>query len=168
MDGPMATMYAMPVLGDRTRWFAVVSDIPGGVTDPEVEAKVRDLLADLTDVDADSFDLNLAYCRRRDPAKPATYIGRITGTYTRRMSVTTVEIQSEVRDRLAQIAAKDYPGVTLSEVLARLLAEHEDARTRRDIVAGYARLQADPDAWADYMNELSEWDSVTSDGAHRE
>jgi hypothetical protein len=33
------------------------------------------------------------------------------------------------------VAAKDYSGTTLSDALARLLAEHEQARTRREISA---------------------------------
>jgi hypothetical protein len=81
------------------------------------------------------------------------------------MSVTTMKIQAEVRDQLARVAAEDFPGATLSDVLARLLVEHDQARTRREIAAAYARLQEDPDAWAGYVTELDEWDAVTADDA---
>jgi hypothetical protein len=83
------------------------------------------------------------------------------------MPVTTMKIQSEVRDRLARVAAEDYPGATLSDALARLLAEHEQARTRREILAAYARLQDDADGWAGYAAEIDEWDGVTADAVDR-
>jgi len=54
------------------------------------------------------------------------------------MPVTTMKIQSKLRDRLARIAAEEHSGATLSEVLAHLLAEHQQARTRREISAAYA------------------------------
>ena len=84
------------------------------------------------------------------------------------MPATTMKIQADVRDHLARIAAEEFPGATLSEVLARLLAEHEQARTRREIAAAYARLQDDPASWADYVAEIEEWDAVTADDAERE
>ena len=84
------------------------------------------------------------------------------------MSVTTMKIQSELRDRLVQVATAEYPGATLSDVVAALLTEHEQARTRREITAAYTRLQEDPDAWAGYIAELDEWDAVTADDTERE
>ena len=79
------------------------------------------------------------------------------------MQITTMKLQSEVRDRLARVAAEDFAGATLSEALARLLAEHEQAQTQRAITAAYARLRQDPDQWASYTSELDEWDAVTTD-----
>jgi hypothetical protein len=83
--------------------------------------------------------------------------------YTPGMSVTTMKIQAEVRDRLARVAADDYPGVSLSEAVDRLLSEHERERTRGDIAAAYARLRADTVQWSGYVVELDEWDGVTAD-----
>jgi hypothetical protein len=79
------------------------------------------------------------------------------------MPITSMKVQSEVRDRLARVAARDYPGATLSDALARILAEHDDRRARREITEAYARLREDPDQWASYLNELDEWDAVTAD-----
>ncbi len=79
------------------------------------------------------------------------------------MSVTTMKIQTEVRDSLARVAADDFYGVTLSEAVARLVAEHEEARLRRQISAAYARLRDDADGWSAYVTELDEWDGVTAD-----
>jgi hypothetical protein len=83
------------------------------------------------------------------------------------MSVTTIKIQNEVRDSLARVAAEDYSGVSLSDAVGRLLAEHEEARTRREISAAYARLRDDPDEWASYVAELDEWEGVTADSGER-
>jgi hypothetical protein len=79
------------------------------------------------------------------------------------MSTTTVKMPAELRDELARVARTDYAGVTLAEAVQRLLGEHEEARLRREIAAGYSRLQQDPAQWAGYLAELDEWDAVTAD-----
>lgn len=79
------------------------------------------------------------------------------------MSVTTMKIQTEVRDSLARVAAEDFHGVTLSDAVARLVAEHEESRLRRQISAAYTRLRNDTSEWAAYVAELDEWDGVTAD-----
>lgn len=81
------------------------------------------------------------------------------------MSITTVKMPSDVRDELARVARHDYAGATLAEAVRRLLAEHDEARLRREIAAGYSRLQQDPDRWSGYLAELDEWDAVTADGS---
>ena len=80
------------------------------------------------------------------------------------MSVTTIKIQGEVRDRLARVASDEFAGATLSETVDRLLVEHEEARLARSIAAAYARLRADPEQWASYTGELDEWDVTAADG----
>ena len=74
-----------------------------------------------------------------------------------------MKVQVAVRDRLARVAAADYPGVPLSDVVDRLLAEHEELRLRREMTRSYARLQDDPQEWAGYLAELEEWDGVSAD-----
>lgn len=81
------------------------------------------------------------------------------------MSVTTMKLQSQVRDELARVASEDYAGVTLSDAVARLLAEHGDARTRHQISAAYAQLMDDAEQWAGYVAELDMWDGVSADRA---
>lgn len=80
------------------------------------------------------------------------------------MTVTTIKIQDKVRDDLARVAARDYPGATLSDAVGRLLAEHDQERLRRSMSAAYAELRGDPDRWASYTAELDEWEGVTADG----
>ncbi|WP_329572919.1 hypothetical protein [Kitasatospora sp. NBC_01266] len=76
------------------------------------------------------------------------------------MTMTTIKVQAGVRDELARLAADDLGGVTLNAALEHLLTEHRKAQ----ILAAYARLEADPKAWADYQDELDEWDAVAGDG----
>jgi len=83
------------------------------------------------------------------------------------MTVTSMKIQAEVRDRLASVAARDFPGATLSDAVAHLLAEHERSQLRRGISAAYARLRERPQEWDAYTAELDEWDGVSADSAAR-
>jgi hypothetical protein len=76
------------------------------------------------------------------------------------MTMTTIKVRADVRDALARVAAQDLGGVTLDTALEHLLTEHRKAA----ILRSYARLQADPVAWAEYQDELGEWDGVTGDG----
>ncbi len=85
--------------------------------------------------------------------------------YTNSMSITTMKIQTEVRDSLARVANEDFRGVTLSDAVARLLVEHDEALLRRQMAAAYERLRGDAPAWAAYVAEIDEWDGVTADNA---
>jgi hypothetical protein len=75
------------------------------------------------------------------------------------MSMTTIKITTELRDRLARLASEDYGGATLAEALRRLLAEHEE----REALAAYERLRADEDEWASYRNESRLTDNAAGD-----
>ena len=48
--------------------------------------------------------------------------------------------------------------------LARTLDKAEEARFWAGVRADYARLQADPQEWADYVSELAQWDHAAGDG----
>ena len=96
-------------------------------------------------------------------ALPAVVVG-YPPRHTESMAVTTIKLQSEIRDRLARVAAEDYAGATLSDAVARLLAEHEEARLNQEMITGYDRLRENPEQWASYQAELDEWDVTTGDG----
>jgi hypothetical protein len=83
------------------------------------------------------------------------------------MTTTSMKIQAEVRDQLARVAAQDFPGATLSETVAALLAEHERFQLRRHISTAYARLRENPEEWDAYTAELDEWDAVSADSTER-
>jgi hypothetical protein len=56
----------------------------------------------------------------------------------------------------------------LDAELARALDEVEDSRFWADVREDYARLQADPHEWDDYVGELAEWDHTVGDGLRKE
>jgi hypothetical protein len=80
--------------------------------------------------------------------------------------MTTIKVSVETRDRLKQLADEDH--LTLDAELARTLDKAEEARFWAGVRADYARLQADPEEWADYVGELAEWDHTAGDGLAEE
>ena len=75
--------------------------------------------------------------------------------------MTTIKVSVQTRDRLKRLADEDH--LTMDAELARTLDQAEDARFWEGVRADYARLQADPQEWADYGNELAEWDNAVGD-----
>jgi hypothetical protein len=76
--------------------------------------------------------------------------------------MTTIKVSVNTRDRLKRFADGDH--VTMEAALARVLDQAEEARFWEGVRADYARLQANPEEWEDYVAELAEWDSTASDG----
>jgi len=76
------------------------------------------------------------------------------------MAATTMQLDTELRDDLAEVARTDYQGVPLAEALRRLLREHRINR----IVARYEELRADPEEWAAYQAEARLTDNAAGDG----
>lgn len=76
------------------------------------------------------------------------------------MATTTMQLDTGLRDELAEIAKNDFSGVPLAEALRRLIKEHRVNR----IMARYADLQADPDEWAAYRAEARLTDNAAADG----
>lgn len=74
------------------------------------------------------------------------------------MATTTIKVDSSLRDRLAEIS-HDFGSSTLAETLERLIDEHEV----QSAITAYEALRQDPEQWADYRDELSEWDVVATD-----
>lgn len=66
---------------------------------------------------------------------------------------TSMRVSIDVRDKLAKIANEDLGGVSLDTALRELVFEHESA-------AALARLEADPQALADYQRESHQWAEV--------
>ncbi len=76
------------------------------------------------------------------------------------MAKTSMQLDSELRDELAEIAKRDFDGVPLAEALMRLVKEHRINR----IIARYEELRADPEEWAGYRAESRLTDNVAGDG----
>ena len=75
------------------------------------------------------------------------------------MAITTMQLDSELRDDLAEVAKQDYEGVPLAEALRRLLREHRV----NHIMARLDELRADPDEWASYQAEARLTDNTAGD-----
>jgi hypothetical protein len=61
---------------------------------------------------------------------------------------TTISVSRETRDQLAWIAEHELHGVSMDQALKIILFQHQ---SDRDI----ARLEADPQALADYQNDMA-------------
>jgi hypothetical protein len=76
--------------------------------------------------------------------------------------MTTIKVSTETRDRLKSLADADQ--ITMDAELAMALDKVEEARFWQGVQEDYARLQADPEQWSDYVSELAEWDRTVGDG----
>jgi hypothetical protein len=76
--------------------------------------------------------------------------------------MTTIKVSVQTRDRLKKLADEDH--LTMDAELTRTLDRAEEARFWAGVRADYARLQADPQEWGGYVNELAEWDHTAGDG----
>jgi len=74
------------------------------------------------------------------------------------MGMTTIKIHTELRDRIAKVAQEDYEGATLAATLERLIDEHLEQR----VMEQYAKLQQDPEEWADYLAEARGWERAAA------
>ncbi|HEX9359906.1 MAG TPA: hypothetical protein VF933_39640 [Streptosporangiaceae bacterium] len=80
--------------------------------------------------------------------------------------MTTIKVSAQTRDRLKKLADEDH--LTMDAELAQALDKAEEARFWAGVREDYARLQADPRQWADYVGELAEWDHTAADGLDNE
>jgi phage protein D len=71
-----------------------------------------------------------------------------------------MQIDTGLRDELAEIAQRDFHGAPLGEAVKRLVKEHKINR----IVQRYEELRADPEEWANYQAEARLTDDAAGDG----
>lgn len=76
------------------------------------------------------------------------------------MATTTMQLSTDLRDRLTAIAERDFHGVSLGETVQRLVREHEI----NQIMARYEALRSDPKEWASYRAESTLTDNAAGDG----
>ena len=76
---------------------------------------------------------------------------------------TTIRVDVTVRDELQAIADAEFDGSPLTRVLAELIKEHRRSKKIQQMREDYARLQARPEEWADYLREAKEWDDADLD-----
>lgn len=73
--------------------------------------------------------------------------------------MTSMQIDSKVRDELAKVAEEDLGGVSLGEAVRQLIMEHHIAHINQR----YEELRADPAEWASYMAEAQLTDNIAGE-----
>ncbi len=77
-------------------------------------------------------------------------------------STALIRVDEKTRDRLAKMAEQDQ--MSIGEVVTTLTKKAERDRFWKNVHEGYARLRADPEAWAEYQAEVRVWDVTLMDG----
>ncbi len=70
-----------------------------------------------------------------------------------------MQLDSDLRDELAKLAAQDFQGVSLGEAVNRLIKEHKINRVMRR----YEELRSDAEEWANYQADGVAWDATAGD-----
>jgi len=73
---------------------------------------------------------------------------------------TTISIDRKDHEGLAELAKQ--AGLTLGEMVHRLVERERTRRFWKEANAAYQKLRDDPKAWAEYRQEFAEWDAVPS------
>ncbi len=79
-----------------------------------------------------------------------------------RMGTTTIRITGETHARLRELAAQE--GATLQAVLDRAVEAYRRQCFLDGLADDFARLRANPEAWAEEQAEREVWDSALADG----
>ncbi|CAN5404323.1 hypothetical protein BH09CHL1_BH09CHL1_11650 [soil metagenome] len=72
-----------------------------------------------------------------------------------------IRVSVQTRDKLAKFAEEDQ--TSIGELLEAAASKIERERFWKNVNEGYARLKADPEAWAEYQSELKLWDGQSWD-----
>lgn len=73
-----------------------------------------------------------------------------------------IRVSNETRDKLVRIA--EFQHSSIGEVVEVAAAKLERELFWQQVNEAYARLKADPVAWAEYQEELKFWDAMSGDG----
>ena len=78
------------------------------------------------------------------------------------MSAQTVPISEASHQMLKELA--EQTGQTMMDLLDKALEAYHRKLFFEKLNAGYAELQADPEAWAEHLAERKQWDATLMDG----
>jgi predicted transcriptional regulator len=74
----------------------------------------------------------------------------------------TVRVESKVHATLRALAAAEQRSI--SQVIEEALDRYQEEKFWTAMHDGFARLRANPAAWADYQAEAALWDAASGDG----
>lgn len=78
------------------------------------------------------------------------------------MPTTTIRVTQEAQNTIRELA-EDY-GVTMQEVIDKALKTLRREQFFAKLDEEYAALEADPEAWQDWQEEIASWDVTLNDG----
>lgn len=79
---------------------------------------------------------------------------------------TTIRISRETYDAIKSIARQQNK--KMQDVIEQAIKDYNKKKFFEDLNSAYARLQADPQAWAEEEAEREEWDITLQDGLEDE
>jgi len=75
---------------------------------------------------------------------------------------TTIRVKKELYDTVKSLAKEKK--MNIQDVVEEAIKDYKEKRFFEDLNAGYARLKADSQAWAEELAERAEWDATVLDG----
>lgn len=82
------------------------------------------------------------------------------------MTSTTVRVDPKLHATLRKLAEAEHRPI--GQVIEDAVAKYEKDAFWKGLHDDYARLRANPEAWADYQREVELWDSTANDGLEDE
>jgi hypothetical protein len=73
-----------------------------------------------------------------------------------------VRMRPAAHQKLRELSERTH--TSMQDTLERALEEYQRKVFFEEVNAAFARLKADPDAWAEELAERAEWDATLSDG----
>jgi hypothetical protein len=74
----------------------------------------------------------------------------------------TIRVNKPTIDMVRELAAKAQ--TTMTAVVEAAVREYRANQFWKEVEAGYAALRANPEAWAEYQDEIRAWDCTLADG----
>jgi hypothetical protein len=74
----------------------------------------------------------------------------------------TIRVNKPTIDMVRELAAKSE--TTMTAIVEAAVREYRANQFWKEVEAGYAALRADPEAWAEYQEEIRAWDCTLADG----
>lgn len=78
----------------------------------------------------------------------------------------TVRVEPKLHEKLRALSTAEQRPI--SQVIEDAIERYEKDKFWTAFYDGFARLRADPEAWADYQNEAALWDTASLDGLENE
>lgn len=77
-------------------------------------------------------------------------------------ATTTIRVPTTTHERLQTIANQESRSI--GRLIEAMLDDYEEREFFTRLGEDFARLQSDPEAWADYQAEMRLWDATLMDG----